>query len=304
MTLQDFINKSKRQYDRHGTSALPPIAGDFIASTLSKIPRLGRVGRNVYNHEWDVLLILDATRVDMYRDVVREPTETPWMSGASSPEFMANNYTEKYTEEMKETAFVTGNPFSKDHARGKFGVLDEAWSHSWDENLGTMPPGPITDRTIQYHREGWDRVIGHFMQPHYPFVGRETTGGKMDWEVTGDGAETDDDKLALWDQFLFGERDDLEDVKRAYWENLRYVWDYVETIMENVDGKIIVTSDHGNAMGEWGLWGHKPGFLHPQMRRVPWDVYYTSDKQTHYPEINDLETTEDVNERLSQLGYK
>lgn len=35
--------------------------------------------------------------------------------------------------------------------------------------------------------------------------------------------------------------------------------DEVEKIVRNSEGNIIIISDHGNALGEWGLYGH-PGW--------------------------------------------
>lgn len=32
--------------------------------------------------------------------------------------------------------------------------------------------------------------------------------------------------------------------------------DEVETVIENLLGKVVVTSDHGNGMGEWGVYAH------------------------------------------------
>lgn len=302
MTLRDFVDKSKQRYEEQGASVLPSICTDFAFSAVSRVPILPKRGTNIFEEEWDVLLVLDACRYDMYRELIGD-TERIWSVGSASGEWMDHTFTDEYAAELEETAYVTGNPFSEDRAPDeKFGVLDEVWREKWDDEEGTIPPRPITDRVIDHHRSGHDRVVGHYMQPHYPFIGGKEGGGKMGWDIVGDRAH-DDSTLALWDQFLYGVRDDLETIRRAYDANLEYVWSEVELVLNNVDGKVVITADHGNALGELGAWGHKPGFLHPKMRLVPWDVRYTEDEETHQPDITETAVSADRREQLKNLGY-
>lgn len=295
MSLGDFIQKSSEQYT--GPESISPIVIDFVESVIATLPFLGKYGRNIYDYDWDVLLILDACRWDMYQDVVGSG-ESVWTSGSSSHEFMENNFNQKYAEEMSKTAYVTGNPFSERMLdENNFGALDEMWKTNWNKERGTILPEPITDRTIQRRREGY-RVIGHYMQPHYPFLESDDKT-KMEWGEIGEESESG---LSLWDQFRYRHRDDLDRVKGDYWRNLEIVWEEVQKVLNNADGKVVVTADHGNALGEWGFWGHKPGFPHPKMRRVPWDIYQAVDSGSYSTGI-DEEMTE-VEDRLEQLGYK
>jgi hypothetical protein len=46
---------------------------------------------------------------------------------------------------------------------------------------------------------------------------------------------------------------DEEEIWESYIENLRYVLDHVEVLLENVDAEeVAISADHGNAKGEWG----------------------------------------------------
>ncbi|KXA94987.1 hypothetical protein AKJ37_07125, partial [candidate division MSBL1 archaeon SCGC-AAA259I09] len=53
-------------------------------------------------------------------------------------------------------------------------------------------------------------------------------------------------------------------------KNLEYALEAIQRFAEEVEGKIVVTSDHGEAFGEGGLWGHinKPHI--PVLVEVPW----------------------------------
>ncbi|MFC7114629.1 hypothetical protein ACFQH2_06185 [Natronoarchaeum sp. GCM10025703] len=271
-------------------------------SATGKLPYIPEYGTNVFSKDWDVLLILDACRWDMYDEFVGRG-EPLWSVGSASGEWMTNTFAEQYKHEMAETAYVTGNPFSENLAHeDEFACLDELWKTHWDSERGTIPPRPITDYAIKRHREGHDRTIAHYMQPHYPFIASEETGGEMTWEIIDDEAFSED-SLALWDQFLYGVRDDIETVREAYEANLRHVWNDVEIVLDNVDGTVAITADHGNALGEYGFWGHKPGIVHPKMRRVPWDIQQATDTGSHQPEIETRTISQDREDQLKELGY-
>jgi hypothetical protein len=304
MSLQDFVRKSGDRYREQGPSVLLSIGVDFLMSALAKTPVLPRFGTNVFEREWDVLLILDAARLDMYRRILDPAAGSIWSVGSSSDEWMRHTFQPKYSTALAETAYVTGNPFSETECPTRaFGAVDELWCDHWDEEAGTIGPQPITDRVIDRHRQGFDRVVGHYMQPHYPFIGERTADdGKMTWDVVGNEAQQGEG-LALWDQFLSGVRDDLDEVWRAYDDNLRHVQSHVKTVCENADGQVVVTADHGNALGEWGMWGHKPGMPHPKMRRVPWDIYECTDRKTYTPDLEETDNEINRQDQIESLGY-
>jgi hypothetical protein len=61
-------------------------------------------------------------------------------------------------------------------------------------------------------------------------------------------------------------------LKKLYKENLEIVLSYVSELIQSLDGIIIVTSDHGELLGEDGYYGHGPSIPHdnPYLRNVPW----------------------------------
>ena len=100
------------------------------------------------------------------------------------------------------------------------------------------------------------------------------------------------------------ETGDIETVWNAYLDDLRYVLDDVETLLNNVDAeRVVISADHGDAFGEYGMYGHNTGSLHPKVRYVPWITTTAENKDTYQP--RDWETSSDISaeERLKQLGY-
>jgi hypothetical protein len=280
------------------------VAAAAVTEGASKFLPLHAYGRRVFDHEWDVLVVLDACRADMYQRVVNRDADIGWSCASSSLEWMNKNFDEAYSADLADTAYVTGNPFTDEEGvrsrRDQFGLLDEVWRYGWDQETGTIPPDPITDRTITVCREhDYNRVIAHYMQPHFPFIGADRTWGHIDLNDFGGPADNP------WDRCMLGETD-IDEVWRAYDRNLEFVWSAVETLTENVDGTVVVTADHGNALGEWGVWGHRNYLVTPSLRRVPWDSYECQDERTYDPPeyTRDDGLDGDVDDRLRNLGYR
>jgi hypothetical protein len=163
----------------------------------------------------------------------------------------------------------------------------------------------VTDRAIDAaRRHDPDRTIVHYMQPHHPFVGESDLGGQYTPDPFGRDNDGEGAARTVWDALRRGEVERAA-VERAYRENLRYVLDEVAVLVENVDAeRAVLTADHGNAIGEWGIYGHPIGFPHPSVRRVPWAETTATDERTRIPEVERGGEVGDVEERLAALGYR
>ena len=278
--------------------------------------------RTVFEREWDVLVLLDACRVDLMAEVATEydwlPSPADVEAGAidsvagSSKEWMRRTFTPAHAATLERTAYVTGNPFSAavlgdEHS---LGLLDEVWRYAWDDDAGTIRPEPITDRAIRVCRSGeFDRVIVHYMQPHVPFLERPDLHAgyrPAHWGSPGSVVDPDEAGLDAWGRVRRGELD-RDEVWAAYADNLRIGLASMATLRRNVDGTLIVSSDHGNAMGELGIWGH-PDKPVSSVRRVPWIELEARDETTRQPTLEaesgrDREVSVDVQDRLTSLGY-
>lgn len=261
-------------------------------------------GTNVYEREWDTLVILDACRVDLLREVASEypfvgPVESFESVGSMSEEWMCKTFTDEYANDARRTVYVTSNVFSgRVLSADQFLELDEVWQYAWDDDLGIVPPRPVTDRAIAAARDRQpDRLIVHYMQPHHPFVAG-TTPGEFAADPFGQGNE-----MTIIDALRKG-KISREAFWNAYRENLHLVLADVAILLSNHDAEtVVLTADHGDALGEWGVYDHPAGCLHPAVKNVPWTETTAVDTGEYEPQLDATDRSADVENRLRELGY-
>jgi hypothetical protein len=96
-----------------------------------------------------------------------------------------------------------------------------------------------------------------------------------------------------------------EEFWKMYRANLRCVLEDVSLLLSNVDADtVVLTSDHGDAIGEWGIYDHPAGFLHPVVKNVPWVETTASDTGEYEPtQQREDNVNVDIESRLRSLGY-
>ncbi|WP_136601188.1 alkaline phosphatase family protein [Salinigranum halophilum] len=267
----------------------------------------GRQGIDVMSEDWDTLFILDACRFDLFQETneISGELESKISKGSSTGEFLRNNF---LNEKYNDTIYISANPHVLNYnIDKKFYDRARLWEDEWNEELRTVLPERVAERSIKVFRNNPNkRLIIHFIQPHYPFIGeigREIEHGSM----TGAGAIADErDYATIWEK-LSDNKVEKQVVWDAYRENLELVLPQVENIIHEVGGKCIISSDHGNALGEQGVYGHPGGVYIQELVEVPWLTVETGSRREiiseskHRHEGN--QQTEKMEERLSHLGY-
>lgn len=180
----------------------------------------------------------------------------------------------------------------------------DVWNHGWDDDLGTVPPSALA-RAYRERRslvDRHERTVLHYMQPHAPYLSRGS-GQKLkriqrgirrqgEQDANGDGGGSGSvmdvirpkvegvldgnrfvQKLGLWLELdtksvvRNGTRDTGLQLHR---ENLRLVLEEIARLIPDLDGRVVVTADHGEAFGENGVWEHHIETHIPSLVEVPW----------------------------------
>ncbi|ELZ17396.1 alkaline phosphatase family protein [Natrinema limicola] len=262
--------------------------------------------------DWDNLILLDACRYDLFdaRNQLNGDLQSVRSKGSDSWEFMNANFAGRT---LHDTVYVTANPHVYELPENTFHAVENLLETRWDEESGTVRPAAVVEEAIEaLDRYPEKRLIVHFMQPHFPFLG--PTGQTFDHMGIKDlDAAERSDAPNPWFGLIYEDTVDAETVLMAYRENLDLLFPHVERLLETLSGKSVVTSDHGNLIGERGfpipmrMYGHPRGLNRDEVRTVPWLELETADRRrivSEPPQQDETETNDDVVEdRLSALGY-
>lgn len=272
---------------------------------------------DIMAEEWDNLIILDACRNDFYREQTpfSGTVETRLSRGSETPEFFANNFD---NAQYHDTVYISPNPYiptlEDDTFHAVIPLLDE-----WDDEWGTVHPEAVSKAARRARSEyPHKRLIIHYMQPHAPHTGstaaelRETTPLRgWDRYHVVDGQSEINDGVSIWTLAKRGEIT-LETLRRSYRENLDIVLGDVTDLVGDLDGRTVITSDHGEMLGERLLpfgpreYAHTYGLLTEELRCVPWQVVSDGDRRrvaSDPPQERKEMTTEETERRLQALGY-
>ena len=262
----------------------------------------------IKDFDWDILIILDACRYDYFEKVYGDYLGGD-LKKALSPATSTSEWCKKVLEtgDFNDVVYVSANAHinSKVKVKGFYGrkhfykVID-VWDWGWDYSIGTTSPWKVN----QGARKARDmypnkKLIIHYMQPHFPYI-HEISGSQQNipfgidqlmespiyrwvrfflatklgriWERTSRyariimGLEWHSPK----DPAEVAEREGVSVLRRKYESSLRSVLESVAALVENLSGKIVITADNGELLGESGQYGHGFGCRHPLLVEVPW----------------------------------
>jgi len=254
---------------------------------------------DVMKEDWDTLILIDACRFDYFSECADLPgTLSSKQSPASmSLGFIKENYIGR---ELHDTVYVTANPFASEIDSRTFHDVVSLIDDYYDNDAGTVPPEDLADAARKAHDNYPNkRIIVHFMQPHEPFLSEhgQWVSDRLKWKGN---------------QYHLPAAVSLDDLQRAYQENLNVVLTHVNALIEEINGKIVVSSDHGELLGERLSPIPIRGLEHPEkiyedvLLCVPWLEIDTDNRRAIKPdppkEQNQI-ASKKAKKRLKQLGY-
>lgn len=119
ISVSEWVKENQRTYKKHGLKAVPRSAYyAYLGLWFSVISRFP-TGENVFEKDWDILLLLDACRVDALEAVAEEYSFINNVGsilsvGSSSEEWLANTFTTEYQETVNDTAYLSANGFTEE----------------------------------------------------------------------------------------------------------------------------------------------------------------------------------------------
>lgn len=258
----------------------------------------GNDGEYVLEQDWDNLIILDACRYDLFSNIntIRGNLEKFTSRGTATGEFMRENFGGVTAQDV---VYVSANP-NPASVEAKFAAVKEVWDYGWDESLHTVPPEIMVDETIKAEEEYPNkRIISHFLQPHYPWIGPE--GRKFMSEY---GFRPGGQKENIYIMMREGQVS-IDWAWECYKENLEVTMPHIERLVNELTGKTVISSDHGEAFGTMDIWGHADHAYVSELEIVPWlEAPYQKRKTIESDNsTEEMELNQEAKEHLKDLGY-
>lgn len=264
----------------------------------------GYDGIDVMAEDWDTLVVFDACRADFFERTWPPESVDSYRRVTSKGSWTVEWATRNFKREYGDTVYTTANPLISKHVDGKWHRLIELWNDSFDEDIGSVHPNTVTERAIQAHEEHpHKRHIIHYIQPHAPFINGERLNSI---ENQRDSGQRFGDS---WDALRRGEVQ-REEIRRAYEANVEVLKEPVDALLSSIDGKIVLTADHGEVFNQYSwplpirVCGHPPDQRLSDLVRVPWAEISNGPRRRIIDEsVKDSGENSDMSSQLEALGY-
>lgn len=302
--LRNRFNVYYNEPTKLATYEFPRDINRFAHRTVSRW-NFSEKGIDILSEDWDNLIILDACRYDVFEEIDIPGELIKKHSKASATvEWLQNNFS---GSTVPDAVYVTANGQISNHPELNIEFhFTKVLHERWDDDLGNVPPEATTAEAKKYAEEFPNkRLIVHFNQPHYPFIGSDYTFGNH--------PNSEDRTNTFWEDYR---EQDFEDqrVWEAYKKTLEITVPHVRDLLKDLSGKTVISADHGNMFGERAFpipireYGHPIGLYTPELIEVPWLVHTEGERKTivSEPPIEDEieHSSRVVKQRLEQLGYR
>lgn len=249
----------------------------------------------IHDLEWDYLLVLDDCRWDTFRELYRDYLDVDteafpvWSAGSHTIHWLSETWPDEYPEityvsghaivnsegipglyaarKQANRAGVDGDYVPADH----FPDIIDVWDDGYHNTMESVPPWAMNVEL----RQAGPPTIGHYVQPHFPWIRGHLYAEEhgIDFSDATPRTEWSPEPGGTAPRFCKANvraKLGVDGVKMAYRDNLRVVLEAVDRLLPDLEGRVVITSDHGELFGEGET--HPPGSDRDELRTVPWVV--------------------------------
>lgn len=273
------------------------------------------VGADIFEEDWDNLIILDGCRYDSLKDQraaydLNGDFQSRTSRGSATREFLRGCFDGK---QLKDVVYVTASTmlYQESVFQANVDVELHAVMDVWEDGIEYGEDGVPPKQVARRAREAAEmypnkRLIIHFVQPHAPYLG--DLGRELFPDFTPN---------PLSERFRGLIDTPEEDLWAVYRENLNLALDQVENLVQDLLGKTVISADHGMLLGERERpipirsYGHPSSIYVEELVKVPWLILEGETRkriregtaEDTYAMKRSEELDERAREHLRQMGY-
>lgn len=228
---------------------------------------------------WRYLIVLDACRADVFAEVVQDVGLQGRLIACDSQALDTLMwYARHWTGRYPDVALVGAHPYPWDprlDVAKNFGVARPVFREEGALGWGGVVHPARMMQVVAWEVAAWPGMsfLLHFEQPHLPYIdpeGMTFLAGVLGIPAGGD--EWMAYSKSMYDQVQAWARVHGWEGPRAYYAaSLRVT---LEAIRDGLgclsNGKVVITADHGECLGEGRVYGHPRGGVRDILTRVPW----------------------------------
>jgi hypothetical protein len=271
------------------------------------------------DEDWDNLFVFDACRRDLFETNIEtgqfDDYGTRTSLGSNTGEWTTRNFCDDdHQTAFGDTVYITGNISVSRRISGEnFHEIYHVWKDHFTEEINSVPPEPVIETARDARREYPNkRLIVHVLQPHCPFIERDGYGG-----YTNDVFEPPNQQQTdyVWHDLAQGNVSH-EALVEAYGKTLEIGWQAAKPLIDELSGRTVVTTDHGNMYGErpWPylmpIYAHPTKTRPPELVSVPWATFEADGERVEITDDGVKGRSEDdaidnqtLQTQLEALGY-
>jgi len=204
----------------------------------------------IHDTDWDTLILLDACRHDFFKRYI---TLSGKLQKCRSRAHHTFEWVERTFPDFYDWTYFSAHPYinvgevvQRWNAINHFKRVVPIYRFGWNERTGTVHPN-VVGETVK--ATPYEKAIIHYIQPHGPWIGK--TRWLNPW------------MLAQWqrhqamaDWVAAKTKPDPKFFRACYRDNLKLVLKSVEKYLPHFKDKVVITSDHGELLGEKGMYLH------------------------------------------------
>lgn len=212
----------------------------------------------IYKYGWDVLIILDACRYDSFKKV--NFIEGDLIAVDSESTRTTRWYQHNWNEYNDDVILISSHSYPRSHG---FYKNFYKFYDFYLERDDYREPKIALEKLIEIQNDYDKHFLVHLLPPHLPYLGKKGSKFMRQLKIPIVGRPHVYRHVTKW-----GRKHGWKKLIGYYKENILYALTEINKYLPQIKGKVIISSDHGELIGERNIYNHYN--KHEKIFEIPW----------------------------------